>query len=138
MAYLETAVSQICALLTDNSVTAFPEYARRLGALPQEDFVTVGIAQLHCETPLRQGAGWVIPAELTVRVRLHCKTQQSATRLAICIQTILLPGLLDGGYAIGALDVGAAEYVRSIDRLVREVTVVIPAAIVRRPVISGA
>ncbi len=135
MAYLETLSAQICGILTADGIAAFPEYARRLDALPQNaDFATVGISSLKCEAPLVTENGWCIPAALTLRVRLHCRTEESADALAICTENVLLPGLLDRGYAVAGLTLGETAYSKALDRLVREVQITLSAAIVRRQI----
>ena len=133
MAYLETLSAQVCGILTADGVQAFPEYGRRLDAIPQNtDFATVGSSSLKCETPLVTENGWYIPAAVTLRVRLHCRTQESADALAICMETVLLPGLLDRGYAVEQLTLGETAYSKTLDRLVREVQITLSAAILRR------
>lgn len=135
MAYLETFVSRVCGLLTRSGLTAYPDYARRLKAIPPDcEFLTVGAEKLTLDAPFSEGDSTVIPADLLLRVRLHCRTQESADGLSILFETVLLPELLDGGIAVGKAELTGTVYSKTLDRLVREVQIHVPALIIRAPV----
>ena len=133
MAYLETLTAQITGILNDAGIEAYAEFAQGLEAPPNGAvFATVSIAAMHCGTPITLPDGSLTPAAVTVRVRLHCAVQENTDRLAICLQNVLLPALLDRGYAVSSLTLGEIAYSKTLDRMLREVHIEIPAAVLRR------
>ena len=130
MAYLDTMLSQFCTVLRANGIDPVTEYGRRLEPLPDAaEFVTVGLPEVHCGTPLKYGSGNAVPAELHLRVRFHCKTNRDAGNLQVRWALGLVPALLDSGLAVTGFTLGAVTFDRAADRFVREAAVTVSALI---------
>ena len=132
MAYLETFAGEIADALTDAGITAFTEFARECAPLPRAPkFVTLAVSAMQTEPPLAYPGGTASPAELTLRFRLHGMPQSDPDDLAILWELYVLPVMLRGGYPITHAKLGETRYDKTLDRLVREGTVILRALLLR-------
>ena len=112
--------SFITALNTAD-IPAYPEYPQILKPLPAVPFfVTVACVAIDCDTPLPSVFGDAVPVVLTLRLRLHCRTDAAFTDYADQVDACILQTVQQKNLDLQKLRFGELHYVRQIDRLVRE------------------
>ena len=130
MAYLDTMLGQFCTVLRANGIEPVTEYERRLSPPPASaEFVTLGLPEIHCGSPMQYGTGKAIPADITLRLRFHCKTGKSADALLIRWELGLVPALLASGLSVTGCTLGPVTFDRELNRFLRECSVTVSAVI---------
>lgn len=102
-------------------IPAYPEYPQILKPLPTAPFfVTVACTAMDFDAPLQSAFGDVMPLSLTLRLRLHCRTDAAFTDYAEQVDVCILQTAQQNQLDLRRMRFGELHYVRQIDRLVRE------------------
>ena len=132
MAYLETITSGITADLQDAGLTAYTEYELQTAAVPNAaQFVTVGIAALKGDMPLSVPNGTAVPTDVRLRVRMHGRAGCDPDQLTMLWELYVLPVLMQSGFALGDMKLSEIRYDKTLDRLLREAEISVPALLTR-------
>lgn len=108
--------------LQAEGIPAYPEYPQILKPLPADPFfVTAACTEASGGAPLESLFGDAVTVMLTLRLRLHCKTdtdpEEYSARTMRCILHVLETDHSD----LRGMQQGALRYDRQLDRLVCEV-----------------
>ncbi len=117
----DTLTNSFITALNTAGIPAYPEYPQILKPLPTVPFfVTVAYIAIDCDAPLQSVFGDAVPVVLTLRLRLHCRTDAAFTDYADQVDTCILQTVQQKNLDLQKLRFGELHYVRQIDRLVRE------------------
>lgn len=125
MAKLEEFTDSIIAVLRQAGLTVFAEYEKPLVPLPDKPFLTAAPRKFTCGEPLPYTDGIAMPAALTLSLRLHSAVAEKSNTLAETMEQRVIPVLVQQGYDMRSVEMGAPEYVRALDRMVCEAVLVI-------------
>lgn len=118
MAYLETVTEEITRALAAAGAEVYDEFRYPKAKLPvSECFVTVGIERFELSEPFSEK---YFPAILTLRIRLHTRTDSFPARTSILFELTVLPVLRLMGLSILRASLGELRYDMSLALYVRE------------------
>ena len=117
----ETLCGYFIDALNAAGIPAFSEYPQILKPMPAVPFfVTVACTAADFDRILNSFFGDAAPAAMTLRLRLHCRTDalfsEYADKTDACILDTVHEKMLD----LRKIRFGELHYVRQLDRLVRE------------------
>ena len=126
----QSTAGALAAALLEKDVCAYTEYALRNAPVPDDDvFVTVGTQScVYGEQAVRLGGGVTVPVCMTLRIRMHCKTNRNPDCLTALWYDCILPALAEMGLAVRGISLGACEYLKALDRLVQTAEITVSAA----------
>lgn len=117
----ETVSSRLIDALNAAGIPAFPEYPQTQMPVPAVPcFVTAACAESACSAPVDSSFGEALPLLLTVRLRLHCRTDCDAAGYAARTDACILHAIREAHFDLRGLRQGELHYVKQLDRLVQE------------------
>lgn len=102
-------------------IPAFREYPQILKPIPAAPFfVTAACTDAELDAAVPSFFGDAVPAKLTVRLRLHCRTDARFSEYADLTDACILHTVQQNQLDLRKIRFGELHYVRQLDRLVRD------------------
>ena len=118
----ERISSRLIEALRAAGIPAYPEYPQILRPLPPDPFfVTAACTEAVCGAPVETLFGDAVTASLTIRLRMHCRTDNDPAAFAEKTEQCILQTLRDAACDLRGIRQVELHYVRELDRLVCEV-----------------
>lgn len=114
--------------LNREGIPAYREFAQpRRSVEPQRFFVTAAVSHAACGAPVPCESGTVMPAEVTLRLRYHCRTDSDFMQYMMLADTVVQGVLDQAACSILRAERGDIRYQKQLDRCESETVIVFSA-----------
>lgn len=122
----ETVSSRLMDALRAAGIPAYPEYPQVLKPMPHVPFfVTAACAETLCGAPVNSSFGDAADVRLTIRMRMHCRTDYDPADLFARAEDCILRTIAAAHFDLRGIRTGELQYVPKLDRLVREMQITV-------------
>lgn len=122
----ETVSSRLVDALRAAGIPAYPEYPQVLKPMPHVPFfVTAACAETLCGEPVNSSFGDAADVRLTIRLRMHCRTDYDPAELFARTEDCILHTIAAAHFDLRGIRTGELQYVPKLDRLVREMQITV-------------
>ncbi len=122
----ETVSSRLMDALRAAGIPAYPEYPQVLKPMPHVPFfVTAACAETLCGEPVNSSFGDAADVRLTIRMRMHCRTDYDPADLFARAEDCILRTIAAAHFDLRGIRTGELQYVPKLDRLVREMQIIV-------------
>lgn len=122
---VETLLDTLLTALNREGISAYREFAKPRRSLEtQRFFVTAAVSSVVCGAPVPSKNGTVLPAEVTLRLRYHCRTDSDFTLYYAQTDAVVQTVLEQTDCNILRAERGEVRYLKQLDRCETETVIV--------------
>ena len=122
----ETVSSRLMDALRAAGIPAYSEYPQVLKPMPHVPFfVTAACVETLCGEPVNSSFGDAADVRLTIRMRMHCRTDYDPAELFARAEDCILRTISAAHFDLRGIRTGELQYVPKLDRLVREMQITV-------------